>query len=242
MGDYMAEKAKRKLDLNEATREELIDVLGLGAKQADSILKRREEHGRFASLDDLRDINGIGQATVDGLKEMVAIGGDTAEDATNRVVGMTGKADEAARQVTAAASDAGAQKADETAGKVREIGQEMVQRNADAAERVLPGSGEAAAGATKVVALWASYWPEQIGENMRAVNRLAGCRSFGEAIEVQNTFARNSYERFAQRFNSLMELAMHAGVMGARSAENEVETRFEQTKATARKGEAQARR
>ncbi|MCB1882585.1 MAG: helix-hairpin-helix domain-containing protein [Geminicoccaceae bacterium] len=217
--------AKRKLNLNEATREELIDVLGLRANQVDALLKHRKDKGKFEAIEDLVDIPGVGQATVDHIKDTVTLteekAKETAKEAGDKVVDMTAKAVETGRDNVAKATDMGAKQVDETAAKVREIGGEVARKNAQAVETVLPGSGEPAADATRVAMLWASYWPEQMGENMRTLNRLVGCRTFGEVVEVQNGFARASFERLASRFGTAMELAAQAGAAGMRNAKHQ---------------------
>ena len=219
--------AKRKLNLNEATREELIDVLGLRANQADAFLKYRAEKGKLGAFEDLSDIPGVGQATLDSIKDMVTMTEEKAKEnvkeATDKVVDMTNKSVDAGRDSVAKATEMGAKKADETAEKVREVGGEVMQKNAKLAETILPGSGEAAADTTKVAMLWASYWPEQIGENMRTLNRLVGCRTFREVVEVQNGFARASFERLASRFGTSMNLASQAGAIGMRSVKHQAD-------------------
>lgn len=60
---------KGKIDLNKATREELMSVTGIGPATADNILAYREEIGRFSSVDDLINVNRIGEKTLDKLRD-----------------------------------------------------------------------------------------------------------------------------------------------------------------------------
>jgi competence protein ComEA len=55
------------LDLNTATREELIAIKGIGEGLADRILAWRARHGRFKAVGDLQHIPEIGP---DGLREL----------------------------------------------------------------------------------------------------------------------------------------------------------------------------
>jgi competence ComEA-like helix-hairpin-helix protein len=48
------------IDLNAATREQLIQLPGIGPQFADRILRFREEHGPFGAIDDLTRVRGIG--------------------------------------------------------------------------------------------------------------------------------------------------------------------------------------
>ena len=53
--------APATLDVNRATREELLTVPGVGPTTADAILALREEIGRFRSLEELLRVKGIGE-------------------------------------------------------------------------------------------------------------------------------------------------------------------------------------
>jgi len=61
------------LDLNQATREELIVLPEIGEKTADAILGYRVSHGRFTTLDELKNIKGISDAKLTRLKEYLFI-------------------------------------------------------------------------------------------------------------------------------------------------------------------------
>ena len=62
----MADRAKTdKVDLNTASRDELVAVPGIGDAGADAIVKYRQQHGRFNNIDDLVSVPGIGEATLE---------------------------------------------------------------------------------------------------------------------------------------------------------------------------------
>jgi hypothetical protein len=68
-----------KLDLNEVTREELVDVAGLRPAVAEAVLKARDEHGGGiadigALKDALGEVRGIGPATLDQLGDHLKVG------------------------------------------------------------------------------------------------------------------------------------------------------------------------
>ena len=54
-----------KVDLNSATAEELTKLPGIGPVLAQRIADHREANGRFAVVDDILNVNGIGRATLD---------------------------------------------------------------------------------------------------------------------------------------------------------------------------------
>jgi competence ComEA-like helix-hairpin-helix protein len=56
------------VDLNAATLDELCQVPGVGRTRAQRILERRTARGRFASVDDLGAVKGIGGKTLEQLR------------------------------------------------------------------------------------------------------------------------------------------------------------------------------
>ena len=52
------------LDINTASAEEFIKVKGIGEKKAERIISYRNEHGKFNSIDELKNVKGIGKKIV----------------------------------------------------------------------------------------------------------------------------------------------------------------------------------
>jgi competence protein ComEA len=65
--------ASRIVDLNAATLEQLDGLPGVGPATAQRILDWRVTHGRFTSVDQLREVSGIGQARLAQLKKLVRV-------------------------------------------------------------------------------------------------------------------------------------------------------------------------
>jgi len=61
-------KGQAKININTATRSELMKLPSIGPKTADKILVYRNTYGSFRSLDDLQKIKGIGPKTVAKLR------------------------------------------------------------------------------------------------------------------------------------------------------------------------------
>jgi competence protein ComEA len=61
------------LDLNLATAEQLDGLPGIGPVLAQRIVDWRTEHGRFASVDQLREVSGIGESKYSSLKAKVRV-------------------------------------------------------------------------------------------------------------------------------------------------------------------------
>ncbi|MFM5745043.1 ComEA family DNA-binding protein [Aeromonas veronii] len=70
-----AEVAKEtgKLNINTATLAELTSLKGIGDKKAQAIVDYREKQGKFTSIDQLADVNGIGPATLEANRDMIIV-------------------------------------------------------------------------------------------------------------------------------------------------------------------------
>lgn len=62
------------IDINTATAEELDALPGIGPVLAARIVAAREEHGPFASVDDLAGVEGISRRMVETLRPLVTVG------------------------------------------------------------------------------------------------------------------------------------------------------------------------
>ncbi|MBI5810256.1 MAG: helix-hairpin-helix domain-containing protein [Deltaproteobacteria bacterium] len=61
------------IDINTATREELMMLPGIGPKTAARILDKRDEIGRFGSMDELLTIKRMRRAGVDKLRSLASV-------------------------------------------------------------------------------------------------------------------------------------------------------------------------
>ncbi|MFB1050750.1 helix-hairpin-helix domain-containing protein [Paraliobacillus sp. JSM ZJ581] len=61
------------LRINQATKEEIETLPGIGAVKAEAIVQYRDEHGFFQSFNDLESINGIGKKTIEKLEPYIQI-------------------------------------------------------------------------------------------------------------------------------------------------------------------------
>ena len=62
-----------KINLNKASAEELTSLPGIGPQKAQAIIAYRDENGGFGSIEDLKNVSGIGEKTFEKLKELIDV-------------------------------------------------------------------------------------------------------------------------------------------------------------------------
>jgi competence protein ComEA len=68
-----AEEEVAKININQASVEELSDLKGVGLKYAERIVQYREEHGPFQSVDDFMKVPGIGPKTCEQNRDRITV-------------------------------------------------------------------------------------------------------------------------------------------------------------------------
>ena len=61
------------VNINSATEAELTTLPGIGPSKAQAIISYRDEFGRFQTVDELKNVSGIGDKTFEKLKEFITI-------------------------------------------------------------------------------------------------------------------------------------------------------------------------
>jgi comEA protein len=64
--------ASGKVNINKATKEQLIELPGIGPALAERIIEHRSAKP-FKSIDELKDVKGIGDAKYDKIKDLITI-------------------------------------------------------------------------------------------------------------------------------------------------------------------------
>jgi competence protein ComEA len=63
-----------KLNINTASQDEIVAKLeGIGRKKAQAVIDYRQQHGHFKRVDDLLQVKGIGQKTLDKNRDKIQI-------------------------------------------------------------------------------------------------------------------------------------------------------------------------
>lgn len=65
--------AEKSINLNKATKQELMNLPGIGEKTANNIIKLRNQLTRFRKLEDLLKVKGIGSTKLDNIKKYLYI-------------------------------------------------------------------------------------------------------------------------------------------------------------------------
>ncbi len=67
--------AGNKVNINMAAVKVLAKLPGIGKKKAEAIVSYRNEKGKFNSVDDLKNVEGIGKKTLEKLREHITTEG-----------------------------------------------------------------------------------------------------------------------------------------------------------------------
>ena len=62
-----------KVSINNASKEELMTLTGIGSSKADKIISYRQENGKFNSLEDIKNVSGIGDALYEKIKNNIEL-------------------------------------------------------------------------------------------------------------------------------------------------------------------------
>ncbi len=73
----LAAEVSGVVNVNTATAEQLEQLPGIGASRAAAVIEERERRGGFASLDELVEVKGIGEASLERMRPHLTTEGPT---------------------------------------------------------------------------------------------------------------------------------------------------------------------
>lgn len=79
----LAAADQKQLDINSATVEQFNSLQGIGDSKARAIVAYRDEHGPFRSVEDLKDVKGIGDKLLDSLRPQITVSSAQTAPAAN---------------------------------------------------------------------------------------------------------------------------------------------------------------
>ena len=62
-----------KVSINNASKEELMNLSGIGESKAEAIISYRNENGDFQNIEDIKNVSGIGDALFEKIKDNITI-------------------------------------------------------------------------------------------------------------------------------------------------------------------------
>ena len=210
-----------KVNVNEATREELVEIAGLRPELAEAIVRFRDERGKLTKADELNAVQGVGPATLEQLRKAFSFGETADETAERERAKAAQEAERTARETAERTADAAAstlrsavetgreaaKAGTEAASSTAQGGLQLVQRTAGAMSEV---QRETARQSTEGTAELGKLWLDLLGEQTRA--NLEFATTFGRAVDwqevirVQSEYARASFERFNELNRRYLEI------------------------------------
>ncbi len=71
--DKTTESESKKISLNNSNKEELMKISGVGESKAIAIIEYRNANGPFKSIDEIKNVNGFGDALYEKIKDNITI-------------------------------------------------------------------------------------------------------------------------------------------------------------------------
>ena len=65
--------AEERININTASREELMALQGIGEKKAQAVIDHRNEYGPFTDISEIMDVDGIGEGIFENIKDDICV-------------------------------------------------------------------------------------------------------------------------------------------------------------------------
>jgi competence ComEA-like helix-hairpin-helix protein len=208
-----------RVNVNTATRDELVDLAGLRPDIADAILKIRRK-GEIRSVEALGQVPGVGPATLEQVREAldfsapVGGGGRGVEAPASRAV----EAGRAATEAVASTAYGGVEAAQRAMGAVGEVQREVAQRSTE-------GMAEVGRALVDLMHEQTKHSLDTLAALTSTVdwNRASQAVDWNQVFQIQSEFLRTSVERSVQLTRCYLETTQ--AVMAAAPATLQAEIR-----------------
>jgi hypothetical protein len=189
-----------RVNVNSATRDDLVNVAGLRPEIADAVLEFRRKHHRITDAQALEELPGVGPVMVEQLREALDFGDKGGDGSDQAKVGE--RAAEAGVRAASAVAREGTDIVRRVFGTAAETEREVASRSAE--------------GAAELGRLWVDLLGEQTRYNLEVATALGRAVRWDEVIETQAEFVRVSLERFGELNRRYLEIVQ--GMMETGSA------------------------
>src|SRR3954454_1728074 len=230
-----------KLNVNDVTRDQLVETAGLRPAVADALLEFRDKHGgKIEGPDALGELPGVGPATLDQLRDVLDFRDKGERDKGEKGGNGSDKggngAEREIRQTTERTTEAAASVARSGAKVAREATETGAQATTTAAatalrrfERTAGAFGEAqretaqrsAEATAELGRLFVELLSEQTRHNLEVATAFGRVANWGEIARLQSEFVRESFERLNRlngRYLEVVQDMMRATVSAAEQA------------------------
>ena len=68
-----SDEISSKININTASKEELMELPGIGEAKAQDIIEYRKEHGSFQTIEEIQNVSGIGESIYSKIKENIVV-------------------------------------------------------------------------------------------------------------------------------------------------------------------------
>ena len=72
-GENVISSSSNTININIATQSELESIPGIGSSTAIKILEYRNKNGKFKKIEDIMNVNGIGESKFNAIKNFISI-------------------------------------------------------------------------------------------------------------------------------------------------------------------------
>jgi len=71
--EHQIETSDKKININSANIDELLQISGIGESKAKAIIEHRKEFGDFSKIEDIMNVSGIGEALYEKIKNNITV-------------------------------------------------------------------------------------------------------------------------------------------------------------------------